>query len=180
MLFGKYEFNCEFERQAVLPYFKGSTFRGVLGHALKKVVCALKNQECNTCLLNKRCIYTLVFETPLAMKAPDDTRVVSPPHPFVIEPPVTTQTHFSKNASFDFNLLLFGEINKNIPYFVYASDRMGQIGFGKKVKGRRGQFFLKSIKTEEKLIYLSMPLFHSMTEFSSFFIPSASQCLMSV
>jgi hypothetical protein len=76
MLLGNYEFHCKLESEAILPYFKGSTFRGVFGHALKKVVCALKNQECNTCLLNKRCIYTQVFETPLAIKAPNDTRVV--------------------------------------------------------------------------------------------------------
>ena len=42
MLFGKYRFICVFEKEVLLPDYKGSTFRGVFAHALKKVICALK------------------------------------------------------------------------------------------------------------------------------------------
>ena len=42
MLYGKYRFSCRLENDAVLPFYKGSTFRGVFGIALKKVVCAGK------------------------------------------------------------------------------------------------------------------------------------------
>lgn len=52
MLFERYNFNCHLDTDAELPCYKGSTFRGVFGRALKKVVCALKQQECETCLLN--------------------------------------------------------------------------------------------------------------------------------
>jgi len=142
MLYGKYQFLCRFENEATLPYYKGSTFRGVFGRALKKVVCALKRQECSQCLLRDRCLYVLVFETPL-----------SAPHPFVIEPPLTPETQFPEGAAFDFNLLLFGQTNNNLPYFIYAFDQMGRIGIGKRIDGKRGQFVLKKVNMEGRTIY---------------------------
>lgn len=68
MLFGKYHFSCIFTGPASLPAFKGSTFRGVFGVALKKVVCALKHQECPACLLRGQCLYARIFETALSLK----------------------------------------------------------------------------------------------------------------
>ena len=156
MMFGKYNFKCILENDAVLPPYKGSTFRGVFGHALKKVVCALKRQECEDCLLKQRCVYALVFETCKVLTHPEGSRIASPPPPYVIEPPVTSKTHFPPESSFDFNLLLFGEINNNLPYFIYAFDKMGKIGIGKKIEGRRGKFALKQVKCGNTVIYLDV------------------------
>lgn len=153
MLYGKYQFICRLENEAILPFYKGSTFRGLFGHALKKIVCALKRQECEQCLLKERCVYALVFETQVSLQPPKGSRIVSPPHPFVIEPPQTTETNFSKGSAFDFNLLLFGEVNNNLPYFVYAIDQMGKIGIGKKINGKRGKFTLKAVKSGKHIIY---------------------------
>lgn len=153
MLYGEYQFLCRLENEAILPFFKGSTFRGLFGRALKKVVCALKRQECDQCLLKERCVYALVFETQVSMKPPKGSRIVSPPHPFVIEPPLTTETDFPKESAFDFNLILFGEVNYNLLYFIYAIDQMGKIGIGKKINGKRGRFALKSVKCGKKVIY---------------------------
>lgn len=136
-----------------MPCYKGSTFRGVFGQALKKIVCALKRQECDQCLLKQRCVYALVFETSEAMNLPEGSRIASPPHPFVIEPPLTTKTAFPQGASFDFNLLLFGEVNNNLPYFIYAFNQMGKIGIGKKINGSRGKFTLKEVRQGERIIY---------------------------
>lgn len=153
MRWGKYRFLCSFENQAVLPIYKGSTFRGIFGHALKKVVCALKNQECSKCMLLAQCIYPLVFETSSVRKPPDFSNISSVPHPFVIEPPTTQKTDFSKNDSFNFNLLLFGDMNNNLPYFIYAFDQMGSLGIGKKVNGKPGNFSLKQVKYMDSIIY---------------------------
>ena len=62
MLFGKYTFRCRFETDARLPEYKGSTFRGLFGTALKRIVCALKHQECGGCILRSSCLYPQVFE----------------------------------------------------------------------------------------------------------------------
>ena len=153
MLYGKYRFKCRLENDAVMPFYKGSTFRGMFGHALKRVVCALKRQECSECVLRSRCIYTLTFETPLSIKMPEGSRISSPPHPFVIEPPLTEKTQFEKGSSIECDLILFGETNNSIPYFVYAFDQMGKIGIGKRVNGHRGQFKLKEVMAGDRLLY---------------------------
>ncbi len=153
MLYGKYLFSCVFEDEAVLPYYKGSTFRGVFGRALKNVVCALKREECSECLLKSKCVYSLVFETPSSAQESKDSRIASPPHPFVIEPPLTTETHFQQGDFFDFQLLLFGQTNDYLPYFIYAFEQMGRIGIGKRLNGKRAHFILKDIKASGKQIY---------------------------
>jgi hypothetical protein len=154
MLFGRYGFTCTLETDAELPYYKGSTFRGAFGIALKQVVCALKQQECAACLLNSKCVYTSIFETPLS-KDINDTRIAARPHPFVIEPPLTIKTHYPAGSSFKFSLLLMGEANHFLPYFVYAFEQMGKIGIGKKINGRRGRFVLENIQSGDAVIYTS-------------------------
>ncbi len=153
MLYGQYHFHCRFRGPAVLPIYKGSTFRGVFGHALKSVVCALKRQACDTCLLVSQCIYPLVFETKLAVPVPDGVKLSAPPHPFVIRPPDITRTRFGPDDHFDFSLLLFGDVNHHLPYFIYAFDRMGKLGVGKKINGRRGVFELETVSTGGRTIY---------------------------
>lgn len=153
MLYGAYRFRCRFEDEAILPSYKGSTFRGVFGHALKRIVCVLRRQECETCPLKGRCVYTLVFETPIALKMPEGARISHPPHPFVIEPPLNEKSEFRKGESFECSLLLFGEANRNLPYFVYAFDQMGKIGIGKRVNGRRAGFRLEEVRNGEAILY---------------------------
>lgn len=153
MLYGKYGFRCTFETDAILPAYKGSTFRGIFGHALKKVVCALKRQECEDCLLKERCIYTLVFETKHALKVPDGFRLSAPPHPYVIVPPPDQETHYKSGSQFDFDLILFGEVNGSLPYFIYAFDQIGKTGIGKNINGKRGAFVLKEVRNDDALIY---------------------------
>jgi hypothetical protein len=153
MLYDKYSFICRFEDEAILPPYKGSTFRGVFGVALKKVACALKRQECADCLLKNRCLYARVFETPVALGVPEGSRISTPPHPFVIEQPLTEKMEFGAGDHVACDLLLFGEINQSLPYFVYAFEQMGRIGIGKRVNGRRGRFVLKEVKKGRKLLY---------------------------
>jgi len=62
MLFGRYLIECCFENEAILPYFKGSTFRGVFGIALKRVVCALKQLKCEECLLHPSILTSFFLE----------------------------------------------------------------------------------------------------------------------
>jgi len=166
MQISKYAFNCIFEDEAVLPEYKGSTFRGVFGHALKKIVCALKCQTCEACLLRSRCLYALVFETgPAFTDNRNDgdvsllgtgrlkPRIAAPPHPYVIEPPATDRTHFIPGDPFDFQLILFGSFNDALPYFIYAFEQMGQLGIGKKINGRKARFILNRVEAGTLPVY---------------------------
>jgi len=153
MRYGKYTFVCRFENDARLPPYKGSTLRGVFGIALKKVACALKRQECAVCLLKNRCLYARVFETPLALEVPEGSRISTPPHPFVIEPPSTERMEFMAGEDLACDLLLFGEINQSLPYFVYAFQQMGGIGIGKRANGKRGRFVLREVRNGKATLY---------------------------
>ncbi len=147
MIFGKYSFYCRLENDALLPPFKGSTFRGVFGRALKRVVCPLRNKTCDSCLLREKCLYSLVFETLSDNIQIQGARASSPPHPFVIEPPLTEAETLKEGEKFDFNLLLFGEVNRSLSYFIYAFEQMGKIGLGKRVNGHRGHFLLERVNS---------------------------------
>jgi hypothetical protein len=153
MLYGNYRFRCRFESDAELPAYKGSTLRGVFGHALKRVVCALKRQDCPGCILRERCLYTRVFETALSQGGKDRARNSVIPHPFVIEPPLETKTNYQKLDLFECGLILFGEVNHMLPYFVYAFEQMGEIGLGRRIKERRGRFTLQEMKCGGDAIY---------------------------
>jgi len=153
MDYGNYTFSCRFLSDAQLPYYKGSTFRGVFGIALKKIACTLKNNECSSCLLNAHCIYALVFETDTVIAPAKGSKFAAIPHPFVIEPPLTGKSMFTPGDSFEFNMLLFGEINNKIPYFIYALNEMGNIGVGKKINGQRGKFKLITVLNGSKIVY---------------------------
>jgi len=94
-----------------------------------------------------------VFETPSAAEPVAGSRLIAPPHPYVIEPPISIESHFSRGSALDFSLLLFGDMNKNIPYFIYTCCEMGKIGIGKKVNGKKAKFILEKVMHGKQTIY---------------------------
>ena len=156
MLFQKYDFKCVFTDNAVLPYYKGSTFRGAFGNALKRVACALKKQDCSDCILREKCIYSITFETDDRNNAPNgNKKIAAVPHPYVIEPPLTSHTDFDGGSTFCFSLLLFGEVNQYLPYFIYAFIEMGKTGIGKNIGRRRARFKIELVSSGEKPVFSS-------------------------
>ena len=81
------DISCRFLTPAHLPVFKGSTLRGAFGHALKTVACALRQQDCETCLLAQTCAYALIFAT----ERLSGSHVTARPHPYIINPPAGGQ-----------------------------------------------------------------------------------------
>jgi hypothetical protein len=150
---GNYSFHITLQDPAFLPFYKGSTFRGVLGHALKRIVCAQRQTSCEDCMLKTHCAYALVFETRHARPAPAGERISDAPHPMVIKPPLTPQQKFFKGDTLCCGLLLFGEINQHLPYFVYAFDQMGKLGIGSRVNGRRSRFTLTAVTFGAESLY---------------------------
>jgi len=153
MIYGKYHISGRFESEALLPKYKGSTFRGIFGIALKRVVCVLRSQNCSECMLSNNCLYAKIFEKTNITKCQYNSYNYPYNNPFVIEPPLTTETCFKKDSTFDFKLLLFGEENRNLAYFIFARDQMGKIGIGKKVNGQRGTYKLEYVKYKDSLVY---------------------------
>jgi hypothetical protein len=151
MNFGVYDFSCRAIEGGRMPEYKGSAFRGAFGHALKKVTCAVRKKNCEDCLLAQRCLYARVFELKSYTAKERQQRMVSPPHPYVIEPPLTDQTVFGKGDEFHFSLLLFGEFNDYLPYFIYAFQQMGKKGIGS--KNNPVKLIIEDVSVGGKIIY---------------------------
>jgi hypothetical protein len=145
MKVGNYTFSCRFESAALLPAFKGSTLHGGFGHALKQTTCALRRQECVTCLLATNCAYAFLFET----KAAD---ILQRPHPYILVPPDDVRRSWKKDELFAFTIALFGRANDYLPHLVYAVREMGKAGLGKKAESE-GRFRLETIREKETVIY---------------------------
>jgi len=126
-----------------LPLYKGSTLRGVFGHAFKRIVCAQQKQECTECLLRMDCPYASVFES----RPPDGADIKrlqeAIPRPFVIEPPLTDKTYFLPDEELAFKLILVGRAIDLLAYFVVAFQEAGRMGIGK----GRGQYGLSRVET---------------------------------
>jgi len=131
----------------VLPFFKGSVFRGALGSALKKVACVFRDRECEGCQLEENCVYRKIFETP---KPADDSYfrgMVKIPHPFVLEPPQEEKQAYEPDDNITFHLILIGHAMKHWPFFVYAFSELGQSGIGKHIESKRGRCKLNTVES---------------------------------
>lgn len=143
-------FHCTFTTNAILPPWKGSTFRGGFGWALRRAVCVTRGNECAICLLAGRCLYALTFEADLR-KSGDHTR--TPPLPYVIEPPIDSRTRYEAGEPFQFSLILLGETVSMFPYFVYAFELMGEKGLGKRINDVRARFQIDRVSQNGVTLY---------------------------
>ena len=155
MRIGTYRFDCLMTTAAQVPAYKGSMLRGAFGHAFKKVCCALRRQECTSCLLTETCPYSYVFEvhatTPA--EASGRTRVSARPHPYTLSPPLSDNREYQAGERFSFDLTLFGRGNDYLPHIVYAVETMGENGIGSRIGDNRGRFVLEGIEMGSQRIY---------------------------
>lgn len=128
------------EEDCRLPEFTGSLLRGAFGHALKKAFCVMHHRDCGNCLVSNSCGYFQVFESMSDTYKKMGFQYKS--HPYIIIP--SSKSVFFKKDILKFKLTMFGEYKKYIPYFVYAFQLMGEIGFGK----NRHKFSLLSVKDD--------------------------------
>jgi hypothetical protein len=115
---------------ARLPHFAGSTWRGALGHALKRSVCVTQLPQCAPCALVHVCAHAWLFETPPPPAAEKMRKYPAVPHPFVLNPRVGP-VHLNAGAPYTLELALVGHGNRHLPYLLHALDRAGQQGLGK-------------------------------------------------
>jgi hypothetical protein len=128
-----------------LPAYKGSAFRGLFGHSLRKVVCVTQMIDCRDCMLRDNCAYAYIFETA-------NSRDEHVAHPFVLEPPLTEAWLFPPRDTLQVKLILIGKAIDYLPYLIYTFREMGKRGIG----AQRGKFWLKQVvagSPEGLLIY---------------------------
>jgi hypothetical protein len=142
---GVFEFRWRAEEEAWLPRFKGSTIRGALGWAFKRVVCIRADGNCACCLVRSLCGYPYVFETPPPAEVPAFRGQRTAPHPYVLEPPLEEKEHYAPGEPLSFGLLLLGRALTYLPYLVVAVEQAGRRGLGR----GRARFALDAVVARE-------------------------------
>lgn len=156
MQIASYQFTCRFDSKAILPAFKGSTLRGGLGHALKRIACALRQQDCQSCLLHQTCAYSFLFEEKKNTPPSSDTdkiRRADRPHPYILVPPDENSRAYEKGTPFSFGVTLLGPAIQFLPHMVFAVQEMGKAGLGKHAQEGNGQLHLETVSQNGRMIY---------------------------
>ena len=108
-------------------FYRGSAWRGALGHALRQTACVTRERKCSRCLVHRSCVYPYVFETP----APDDSSLLlkgrEAPHPFALE--LELRPRAGRREEW-LGLTLFGAGVRQLPYLVHALSMAGEKGLG--------------------------------------------------
>jgi hypothetical protein len=102
-----------------VPYFLGSSFRGIMGKRLKKTVCIKPFEECEKCEFRKTCPYSVIFETEITLNKPSK---------YVLKPPFEKRK-LKAGESIYLEITLLGETSN---YWEFISGSLiGKISLGK-------------------------------------------------
>jgi hypothetical protein len=115
------------------------------------MICALKQNECNKCILSSTCAYAYIFETAPIMKAEflHIDKYIKIPHPFIIEPPPMGRRVIHPGEHLEFYLILLGKALVYLPYFICTFNEIGKIGLGQ----GRSKYGLCSVRVNNMDIY---------------------------
>jgi CRISPR-associated endoribonuclease Cas6 len=130
LYFTRYRFSLAALEEIALPEFKGSTFRGSFGWALKKSTGPLWQ------------LFEYTFNSPAEVNIPFELKgVKAMPHPYILVPPIFHKRRLSKDELFEIELILIGPLVNYLEYFSSAVMLMGQNGLA----SERGKFRLLNI-----------------------------------
>jgi hypothetical protein len=138
----KYRFVIRPTGKMHLPPYKGATLRGGFGYAFKDLVCIKPDRQCEACLIQDRCPYFQIFETPVPKGATMMRKYTRAPHPFVLTPPLDEGTEFTEKDELAFELVLIGRAIDHLPYFIYVFEELGRRGIGR----NRSEFSLLRVE----------------------------------
>ncbi len=135
-----FRFKLKAEQEASLPSFKGSLLRGVFGSTLRRTVCVMESgYDCHKCLLNRKCVYTQLFETIVFDNPSRFLRgVINSPKPFILDCP-DEKSKFRIGDTLEFELKLIGTANEYYPFVIYSVKHLAERGLG----GKRAKFKLE-------------------------------------
>lgn len=124
-------FQIRAREKVALPGYLGSTLRGGLARAMRRVVCVARQvRDCQQCPFVQACVYAAVFETPRPRWAERYPTLASVPHPMVIEPPPESGP-CDRGEILEFAVRLFGRATDQWAHVVVAAYRMAEAGLGR-------------------------------------------------
>lgn len=156
LYFSVFQFTAEVTEDIFISEFKGAAFRGGFGKSFKRLVCINPGEtDCYRCIVNKHCSYHRIFNSSIDEKTCRKLNIATTaPRPFIIESPVTNQRKYVNGEQFAFSLILIGWAIEYLPYFIIVFERLGEkFGIGKISEGKRGKFFITSVKCSGRSIY---------------------------
>jgi len=149
--FARFTFYIRFAEKPNLRGFLGSTIRGGLGHALKRVTCIDRTMACSDCTGRFQCPYFYIFETPPNPDSSMMRKYPRAPHPFVVETPLSSDDSWNKAPhQLQFGLTLIGRAIDLLPSVVRAVEHLGiTSGLGRD----RALYVLEKVETDGRTIY---------------------------
>jgi hypothetical protein len=135
---GRYRLVFEGERLEGRDSYWGSAWRGLLGSALKRLVCITRLEECPPCFVYRSCIFPYLFLTPPPLGSVKLPGYVAAPHPFVLVPGPAAE------GAVELGLNLFGTANRYLAYLVHALREGARQGLRK----RTGPLTLVAVEQE--------------------------------
>lgn len=130
----RFRFELIAKDELFLPVYKGSAFRGLFGHALRRTACMINRLYCDDCLMRSKCAYGYIFET-INEKG---RRVVKP---FIIRPPLNENRLFPPGEVLKLDMILIGRAIEYLPFVIHTFREMGKQGIGIK----RGKFYVNAV-----------------------------------
>ena len=123
--------DIETEGDVKAPFFTGSMLRGVLGYALKRVVCINPSYKCEGCFAADECLFYRFYEAKNIF------------HPYRLG--ITLQPN-----SLDFSFYLFEDAVVSLPYVLSVIQKaLEEIGVGKEKRKVK----IKMIRVGEQIVY---------------------------
>lgn len=130
----RYRFRFEAIDMLHLPAFAGSTWRGMLGHALRDIACVRACRSAAECPRRGLCAYRLLFETPPPPEAAKMRLYDRVPHPFVLDANGTGGAH-PPGQIIELGVVLVGRANQQVEQvreaLALAADRGAGRGRGR-------------------------------------------------
>jgi hypothetical protein len=123
---GVYRFEFHALEPLTLPDYPGSTWRGLVGHGLRKTVCVTRQPECDGCLLLGSCAYPALFEAP----PPQPGMRAETPLPYCLAVDFTHRKHLAEGDALDLAVHLFGSANGFLPYLIHSLRMAAERGIG--------------------------------------------------
>jgi hypothetical protein len=117
-------FRLKLLEKSILPVFKASMLRGLMGKALHRLNCQAHG-SCRKCQLVTTCAYSILFKPELVFK----NQLTTPP--FVLFSPNKKET-FARGDELEFTLTIFGEYSRYFDYFLNAFNYASGFGLGSK------------------------------------------------
>ena len=112
------------------PYFLGSTFRGILGKKLKKMVCIKPFEECKKCEFRNTCPYTVIFET---------EHLLNKPSKYIMRPPFERKKVMPGDKLF-LEITLLGDTSNYWEFITGSYSGVHNIGKERYIKLKEVEF----------------------------------------